>query len=92
MKNAFLQWQTQIFPAVWFAFVGYNKRNDTDITVHFVKNSTICGHMSAIGIAEDSQNPNSVMYTYPINDKNITKRLTDVDLRFVYNVYRKLTN
>ncbi len=44
------------------------------------------GH--AIGIHEHSNNPNSVMYAYSINDVNIPQLLTEDDLNFVYNVYR----
>ena len=44
------------------------------------------GH--AVGIAQHSTNPNSIMYRYSINDENIPQTLTDEDVRFVYNVYR----
>lgn len=44
------------------------------------------GH--AIGIAQHSTNPNSIMYRYTINDENIPQRLADDDLKFVYNIYR----
>jgi predicted Zn-dependent protease len=147
MKNAFLQWQTRTFSAVWFTFVSSDKQDDADITVHFVEKNTNCGHLSAIGcthyrvdsegfythndiyiasksvvqlvgddgtvatktfvippeqvyrvmlheighaigISEHSRNPNSVMYTYSINDENIPQLLTDEDLSFVYSVYR----
>lgn len=44
------------------------------------------GH--AVGISKHSENPNSVMYRYSINDKNIPQLLTAEDLKFVYNVYR----
>jgi len=44
------------------------------------------GH--AIGIAQHSRNANSIMYKYSLNDVNIPQRLTDEDLRFIYNVYR----
>lgn len=147
MHNAFLQWQTRTFSAVWFTFVSPDKRDDADITVHFVEKNTYCGNLSAIGcthyrvnsdgfyvhndiyiasksvmqlvgddgtvatktftipseqvyrvmlheighaigIAQHSKNPNSVMYKYSINDENIPQLLTDEDLRFVYNVYR----
>lgn len=147
MKNAFLQWQTRTDSAVWFTFLGENRQDDADITVHFVEKNTYCNSLSAIGcthykvdhngyythndiyiafksvqrlVGDDgtvatkttnitpeqiyrvmlheighaiginghSHNPNSVMYTYSINDKNIPQRLTDDDLDFVYNVYR----
>ena len=147
MKNAFLQWQNKTFSAVWFTFVSYDKRDNADITVHFVEKNTYCGNLSAIGcthyrinsdgfythndiyiaaksvmqlvgddgtvatkttsipseqvyrvmlheighavgIAQHSNNPNSIMYKYSINDENIPQRLTDEDLKFVYKVYR----
>lgn len=147
MKNAFLQWQTRTESAVWFTFLGENRQNDANITVHFVEHNTNCGHLSAIGcthfkvnpngfythndifianksvqqlVGDDgtvatktvkippeqiyrvmlheighaigihghSTNPNSVMYTYSINDVNIPQRLKDDDLDFVYNIYR----
>ncbi len=147
MKNAFLQWQTRTSSAVWFTFLSYDRRDEADITVHFVEKNTYCGSTSAIGcahyrvnsdgfythndiyiasksvarlvgddgtvatktslipheqvyrvmlheighaigIAGHSKNPNSVMYAYSINDENIPQRLTDEDLKFVYNVYR----
>ena len=49
MKNAFLQWQTRTKSAVWFTFVGENKKGDEDITVHFVESDTKCGSSMAIG-------------------------------------------
>jgi len=147
MKNAFLQWQTRTYSAVWFNFVSYDKSDTADITVHFVEENTYCKNISAIGcthyrvdqegfythndifiaskavfqlvgddgtvarktmvipseqvyrvmlhevghaigIAQHSVNPNSVMYKYSINDENIPQSLTDEDLKFVYNVYR----
>ena len=147
MRNAFLQWQTRTASAVWFIFVSNTKKDEADITVHFVDKNTYCGSMSAIGcthyridsdgfythndiyiasksvtqlvgddgtvatkttvipsqqvyrvmlheighaigIAGHSRNPNSVMFTYSINDENIPQLLTDEDLSFVYNVYR----
>ena len=147
MKNAFLQWQNKTFSAVWFTFVSYDKRDNADITVHFVEKNTYCGNLSAIGcthyrtnsegfythndiyiaeksvmqlvgddgtvatkttsipseqvyrvmlheighavgIVQHSNNPNSIMYKYSLNDENIPQRLTDEDLKFVYKVYR----
>ena len=44
------------------------------------------GH--AIGIQQHSNNPNSIMYKYSLNDVNIPQKLTEEDLKFVYNVYR----
>ncbi len=147
MKNAFLQWQTRTYSAVWFTFLSSDRQNEADITVHFVEKNTNCGNISAIGcahyrvkpngfyahndiyiasksvtqlvgddgtvatktevipaeqvyrvmlheighaigISEHSSNPNSVMYMYSMNDKNIPQLLTDEDLKFVYNVYR----
>lgn len=147
MKNAFLQWQTRTNSAVWFNFIGSDKQENADITVHFVDTNTKCGSLSAIGcthykvnadgfyvhndiyiasrtvmqlvgddgtvarkttaippeqvyrvmlheighaigIAQHSTNPNSIMYKYSINDENIPQRLKDDDLSFVYNVYR----
>ena len=44
------------------------------------------GHV--IGISEHSSNPNSIMYAYSINDKNIPQVLTEEDVKFVYKVYR----
>ena len=49
MKNAFLQWQTRTDSAVWFNFLGENRKNEADITVHFVEKNTNCGSLSAIG-------------------------------------------
>ena len=147
MKNAFMQWQTRTNSAVWFTFLGDNKRNEADITVYFVETDTKCGNSSAIGcthsrtdgqgfythndmyiaskavyrlvgddgtvavktelisapqlyrvmlheighaigINQHSNKPNSIMYKYSLNDVNIPQKLTDEDLKFVYNVYR----
>jgi predicted Zn-dependent protease len=147
MKNAFLQWQERTFSAVWFTFVGNDRKDEANITVHFVDKVTNCGDISAIGCAhstikpnglyfkndiyiasksvtqlvgddgtvatktavisneqvyrvmlheighaigihQHSNNPNSIMYKYSINDKNIPQVLTEEDLKFVYNVYR----
>ena len=147
MKNAFMQWQTRTYSAVWFSFLGDNKKDEADITVHFVEADTKCGNSAAIGcthsrqdyngfyshndiyiasksvqklvgddgtvaiktqlisapqlyrvmlheighaigINQHSNNPNSIMYKYSINDENIPQKLTDEDISFVYNVYR----
>ena len=147
MQNAFLQWQTRTFSAVWFTFLGENKKGQEDITVHFVENNTNCGSPDAIGcthsrtnsegfythvdifiaskhvvqlVGDDgtiakktilisapqlyrvmlheighaigihghSNNPNSIMFAYSLDDVNIPQVLTDDDLNFVYRVYR----
>ena len=47
------------------------------------------GH--AIGINTHSSNPKSIMYAYSLedtSDKEVPQRLTDDDLKFIYNVYR----
>jgi len=147
MRNAFLQWQERTFSAVWFNFVGHDKKDTANITVHFVDKNTNCGNTSAIGcthlnvdrngffihndiyiaskavyrlvgddgtvatktvplhseqiyrvmlhevghaigIAQHSKNPNSIMYRYSIDDENIPQSLADEDLKFVYNIYR----
>ena len=49
MKNAFLQWQNRTDSAVWFNFLGENRKDEADITVHFVEKNTNCGSLSAIG-------------------------------------------
>ncbi len=49
MRNAFLQWQTRTSAAVWFNFVSHDRKDEADITVHFVEKNTNCGSLSAIG-------------------------------------------
>ena len=49
MKRAFEHWQTGTYSAVWFTFIGENKKNEADITVNFVEKDTKCGNISAIG-------------------------------------------
>jgi predicted Zn-dependent protease len=147
MRNAFEQWQTGTYSAVWFTFLGENKKNEADITVHFVEKDTKCRNISAIGcthsfvnqngffshvdmyiaskavqqlvgddgtvatkttlisesqlyrvmlheighaigINQHSNDPNSLMFKYSLTDVNIPQKLTDEDLKFVYNVYR----
>lgn len=147
MKSAFEQWQSRTYSAVWFSFLGENKKNEADITVHFVEKDTKCGNLSAIGcthsftnqdgfythvdlyiasksvqrligddgtvatkttlisapqlyrvmlheighavgIAQHSNDPKSIMYKYSLTDVEVPQKLTDDDLSFVYKVYR----
>ena len=147
MKSAFEQWQSKTYSAVWFNFLGENKKNEADITVHFVEKDTKCGSIGAIGcahsytnsegfythvdlyiasksvrqlvgddgtvatkttlipanqlyrvmlheighaigIAQHSNDHNSIMFKYSLTDVNIPQELTNDDLQFVYNVYR----
>ena len=56
MKNAFLEWQNRTFSAVWFTFLGDNRKDEADITVNFVDTDTKCGHYAAIGCTHSMQN------------------------------------
>lgn len=49
MRSAFQEWQNGTYSAVWFSFLGENKKNEADITVYFVEKDTKCGNISAIG-------------------------------------------
>lgn len=147
MHDAFLTWQSGTDSAVWFTFLGGNKQNEADITVHFVEKNTYCKNTAAVGcthykvnpsgfyihndiyiasksvmqlvgddgtvatkttpipqaqiyrimlheighavgIHKHSDNPNSIMFPYSLDDYNIPQKLTDDDLNFVYYVYR----
>lgn len=63
MKKAFLQWQTSTYSAVWFTFLGDNKKDDADITVYFVEKDTKCGNLSAIGCTHSRTNQDG-FYTH----------------------------
>ena len=63
MKNAFLQWQTRTYSAVWFTFLGDNKKDEADITVHFVEKDTKCGNLAAIGCTHSRTNKDG-FYTH----------------------------
>ena len=56
MKNAFLQWQSRTYSAVWFTFLSDHKKDEADITVHFVEKDTKCGSLSAIGCTHSYTN------------------------------------
>ena len=49
MKAAFTEWQDKTYSAVWFVFLGENKKNEADITVNFVDIVTNCNNPSAVG-------------------------------------------
>ena len=49
MKEAFQEWQTKTYSAVWFVFVGENKQDEADITVNFVDIVTNCNSGDAVG-------------------------------------------
>ena len=57
MKNAFMQWQTRTNSAVWFSFLGENKKGQEDITVYFVDTDTHCGSIAAIGCTRSQIDP-----------------------------------
>ena len=145
MRAAFQEWQTKTYSAVWFIYLGENKKDEADISVYFVEkvncnspsaigcthyqyqngfythndieigskyvvelkgddgtvarrtcdvqDSQIYGIMlheigHAIGIQEHSNDPNSVMFKYNLNNFNIAQHLTQEDLRLVYKTYR----
>ena len=71
MKNAFMQWQTRTNSAVWFTFLGDNKKNEADITVTFVETDTKCGNSSAIGCTHSRTDSNG-FYTH--NDMYIASK------------------
>lgn len=56
MRKAFEQWQTGTYSAVWFTFLGENKKDEADITVEFVEKDTKCGNLSAIGCTHSYTN------------------------------------
>jgi len=56
MKKAFEHWQSGTYSAVWFTFLGENKKDDADITVHFVEKDTKCGNLAAIGCTHSYTN------------------------------------
>ena len=56
MQNAFMQWQSRTYSAVWFTFLGENRRGEEDITVHFVESNTNCGSPDAIGCTHSRTN------------------------------------
>lgn len=57
MKSAFEEWQKKTFSAVWFVFVGENKKHEADISVKFVDIVTNCNNSSAVGCAHYTLNP-----------------------------------
>jgi len=48
MKAAFQEWQTKTYSAVWFTFLGANKKDEADISVYFV-DMVNCNNDAAIG-------------------------------------------
>ena len=56
MKKAFEHWQSGTYSAVWFNFLGENKKDEANITVHFVEKDTKCGNLSAIGCTHSRVN------------------------------------
>jgi len=56
MKRAFEQWQSGTYSAVWFNFLGENKKDEAQITVHFVEKDTKCGNLTAIGCTHSYTN------------------------------------
>ena len=65
MKEAFEEWQTKTYSAVWFIFLGDNKKNEADIDVHFVDIVTDCNSPAAVGCTR-SQTDLRGFYTYNI--------------------------
>lgn len=79
MKTAFLQWQTRTFSAVWFNFLSADKKDEADITVHFVEKNTNCGSLAAIGCTHYLINPDGfyVHNDIYIASKSITQLVGD---------------
>lgn len=53
MKSAFQEWQTKTYSAVWFTFLGDNRKNEADISVYFV-DMVHCNNPMAVGCAHTS--------------------------------------
>lgn len=74
MKAAFNEWQQKTYSAVWFSFLGENKKNEADITVKFVDIVTNCKNPSAVGCTHYYVDPNTKFYvksTIDIGSKSL---------------------
>ena len=68
MKAAFQEWQDKTYSAVWFTFIGDNRKNEADITVNFVDIVTTCNNPAAIGCTRYYVHPQTKFYTKSVID------------------------
>lgn len=70
MKAAFQEWQTKTSSAVWFTFLGENRKNEADIRVYFT-DMVHCNKQNAVGCTHSYKDKDGF---YKKSDIEIGKR------------------